>query len=149
MTIPEIIDYHLNRWFALGPPRLDVEQPQLREFCEDMITDALDQHTDGLATRLKLAEETAHMGWRLAKDRGVQLEELKRDHEITQDTLTRVIGERDALKVARDDAVAAAKIGAEDSRRLDWLLDHAEIQDPQNCSNSWDTRMAIDRAMTP
>ena len=102
-----------------------------------MATDILDQHTDGMATRLKLAEETAHMGWRLAKDRGVQLEEMRKwgddaikSRDNLQDIVREVarIAQRDQnketvagaverlvkqladMKQSRDDAVAAAHL---------------------------------------
>lgn len=52
-----------------------------------------------------------------------------------------------ALNIAtaeRDREIARLRA---DKERMDWLLANAEIDNPQNCSESWDTRQAIDQAM--
>ncbi len=65
---------------------------------------------DSYERMLKAQEE-------VSRGLNTRLAALQQDHGITQDTLTRVIGERDALQ---------QQVG-EDTRRLDWLEEHGHV----------------------
>lgn len=97
MTIPEIIDYHLKEWYSHPPSFVPPLTPTLRDRCANMIEEAMDLSTDGLASELKAAEEARDSWQRSYINRG---DDLRR---MTQ---------------CRDDAVAAAHLIAEEMAEL-------------------------------
>jgi len=97
--IPDIIEKHLNLWFADGVSRPGDGKKTLRDYCNDMIDEALSQEGAALA-ELKSAERDRDGWMRRYMVRGDEIIALKEQlAEMTK---------------ARDNAVTAARsIGVE------------------------------------
>lgn len=146
MTIPEIIDLHLNAWFADGVSTPGDGKRTLRERCADIVQDALDQHSGGLATELKDVE-SARDSWQQAyMDRADELRSMQASIDNLQDIVREVarIAQRDQntetvsgsvqrlvddlrrMTAARDDATAAHLITAERLQAVEIELGEAK-----------------------
>ena len=75
-SLESIADRHLKEWYLIPPTFQGEPTPTLRERCLDMMTEALDTITEReLASELRRVENDRDMWFRLAHDRGVQLDE--------------------------------------------------------------------------
>lgn len=106
MNIPELVEKHLAPWYNTPPSHIAGTTPTLREVCEAMVAEAIAEDESIWVPLPKVASDIRDYEERLAQ--------AEKDRESWFNAYLKRGEELRAMTKARDDAVAAAKMLAQE-----------------------------------